>query len=163
MINSPSNPTGVAYSKAELAALAEVLIRHPHVLIATDDMYEHILWTDEPFANILDACPELLPRTIVLNGVSKAYAMTGWRIGYAGGPAGLIKAMRRSSRRAPRSGLAVAGRRVAALNGDQSFIEKMVTAFKTRHDFVIKRSTGCPAYAVNPPTAPSIAFPISAA
>ncbi len=94
VINSPSNPTGVAYSKAELAALGEVLKHCPQVLIATDDMYEHILWSKEPFSNILNACPELYERTIVLNGVSKVYAMTGWRIGYAGGPAELIKAFR---------------------------------------------------------------------
>src|SRR3569833_2601953 len=87
IINSPSNPTGVAYTREELAALGEVLRRHPKVLIATDDMYEHILWTEQPFVNILNACPDLYGRTIVLNGVSKAYAMTGWRIGYAAGPA----------------------------------------------------------------------------
>ncbi len=83
-LNSPSNPSGIAYTLDELKALAEVLKRHPQVLIATDDMYEHILWS-QAFCNILDACPELYERTIVLNGVSKAYAMTGWRIGYAAG------------------------------------------------------------------------------
>ena len=92
-INSPSNPSGVAYTAAELLALGEVLKRHPHVLIAIDDMYEHILWA-HPFVNILNVCPELYARTIVLNGVSKAYAMTGWRIGYAAGPAALISAMK---------------------------------------------------------------------
>ncbi|HHJ18266.1 MAG TPA: pyridoxal phosphate-dependent aminotransferase, partial [Gammaproteobacteria bacterium] len=95
VINSPSNPTGMAYTRAELAALAEVLQRHPHVLIATDDMYEHILWADEPFCNILNACPELYNRCMVLNGVSKAYSMTGWRIGYAAGPAVLVRAMKK--------------------------------------------------------------------
>jgi aspartate aminotransferase len=84
VINSPSNPTGVAYTRAELAALGNVLKHAPQVLIATDDMYEHILWGAEPFSNILNPCPELTARTIVLNGVSKVYAMTGWRIGYAG-------------------------------------------------------------------------------
>ena len=139
VINSPSNPTGVAYSKAELAELAEVLIRHPHVLIATDDMYEHILWTREPFANIVDACPELLPRTIVLNGVSKAYAMTGWRIGYAGGPAGLIKAMKKVQSQSTSNPASISqAAACAALNGDQSFIATMVKAFKTRHDFVVE-------------------------
>ncbi len=160
VINSPSNPTGVAYSKAELAALAEVLIRHPHVLIATDDMYEHILWTDEPFANILDACPELLPRTIVLNGVSKAYAMTGWRIGYAGGPAGLIKAMKKiqsQSTSNPASPSQAAA--CAALNGDQSFIEKMVTAFKTRHDFVIEALNRLPGVRCEPADGTFYCFP----
>lgn len=83
VINSPSNPTGVAYSAAELAALGEVLRRHPQAYIATDDIYEHILWTEEKFNNILDVCPDLYDRTIVLNGVSKAYSMTGWRIAIA--------------------------------------------------------------------------------
>ena len=95
VINSPSNPSGMAYTKDELAALGDVLREHPRVVIATDDMYEHILWSDEPFANILNACPDLYDRTMVLNGVSKAYSMTGWRIGYAAGPASVIKAMKK--------------------------------------------------------------------
>ena len=138
VINSPSNPTGVAYSMAELGALGEVLRRHPQVLIATDDMYEHILWTDEPFCNILNACPDLYERTIVLNGVSKAYAMTGWRIGYAGGPEVLIKAMKKiqsQSTSNPTSISQVAAQ--AALDGDQSCIQPMLKAFHERHDFVI--------------------------
>ncbi|HAI96757.1 MAG TPA: aspartate aminotransferase, partial [Methylococcaceae bacterium] len=81
VINSPSNPSGKAYTRAELAALGNVLLKHPNILIATDDMYEHILWSDEPFSNIVMTCPELYKQTIVLNGVSKAYSMTGWRIG----------------------------------------------------------------------------------
>ena len=93
VINSPSNPTGVTYSHAELAALGAVLRDYPQILIANDDMYEHIVWGDSPFCNILNACPDLYERTIMLNGVSKAYAMTGWRIGYAAGPAPLIEAM----------------------------------------------------------------------
>lgn len=138
VINSPSNPTGVAYRKHELAALGEVLRRHPNVLIATDDMYEHILWDDEPFANIVNACPDLYERTIVLNGVSKAYSMTGWRIGYAGGPAQLIKAMKKiqsQSTSNPTSISQVAAQ--AALDDDQSCIQKMLKAFKERHDFVV--------------------------
>jgi aspartate aminotransferase len=101
VINSPSNPTGMAYSRAELEALGEVLREFPRTLIATDDMYEHIRWSSEPFVNILNACPDLAPRTLVLNGVSKAYSMTGWRIGYAGGPAEVIKAMKKVQVRAP--------------------------------------------------------------
>ena len=95
IIASPSNPTGSAYSRIELEALGDVLRKYPDVLIATDDMYEHIVWAEEPFCNILMACPDLYDRTIVLNGVSKAYSMTGWRIGYAGGPADLIGAMKK--------------------------------------------------------------------
>src|SRR5690554_7971089 len=90
VLNSPSNPSGVAYSLEELKALGEVLKKHPQILIATDDMYEYIWWADFPFSNIVNACPELYDRTIVLNGVSKAYSMTGWRIGYAAGPTKII-------------------------------------------------------------------------
>ncbi len=145
VINSPSNPTGVAYSLDELGALGVVLRRHPQVLIATDDMYEHILWTDAPFCNILNACPDLYERTIVLNGVSKAYAMTGWRIGYAGGPAVLIKAMKKiqsQSTSNPASISQVAAQ--AALDGDQSCIQPMLKAFRERHDFVIAALNGIP-------------------
>jgi aspartate aminotransferase len=140
VLNSPSNPSGIAYKKHELIALGKVLLKHPHVLVATDDMYEHILWADEPFSNILMACPELYERTIVLNGVSKAYSMTGWRIGYAAGPEKLIKAMKNvqsQSTSNPTSISQVAAE--AALNGDQSCVQTMLTAFKERHDYVYKR------------------------
>ncbi|MGA9033071.1 MAG: pyridoxal phosphate-dependent aminotransferase [Sulfuricaulis sp.] len=140
VINSPSNPTGAVYTRAELAALGEVLREHPHVLIATDDMYEHILWSDEPFCNILNVCPDLKDRTIVLNGVSKVYAMTGWRIGYAAGPKSLIAAMKKiqsQSTSNPTSIAQVAAE--AALNGDQACITPMVRAFKERHDRVVSR------------------------
>jgi len=139
VINSPSNPTGVTYTLEELAALGEVLRRHPQVLIATDDMYEHVLFAGKKFVNILNACPDLFDRTIVLNGVSKAYAMTGWRIGYAGGPEKLIQAMniiQSQSTSNPTSISQYAAR--VALDGDQSFIKTMVDAFEQRHAFVLK-------------------------
>ena len=138
VINSPSNPTGVAYSLAELSALGEVLREFPEVLIATDDMYEHILWEQDQFVNILNANPDFYARTIVLNGVSKAYSMTGWRIGYAAGPADLIEAMciiQSQSTSNPTSISQVAAEQ--ALNGDQGFISEMLTAFKQRHDYVV--------------------------
>jgi aspartate aminotransferase len=138
VVNSPSNPTGAVYTKEELAALGAVLRRHPRVLIATDDMYEHILLGTTPFANILNACPDLYERTVVLNGVSKAYAMTGWRIGYAAGPAGIIAAMENiqsQSTSNPTSISQVAAE--AALNGDQACIRPMVEAFRVRHRFVV--------------------------
>ena len=138
VLNSPSNPTGVSYSRVELEAIGEVLKRHPQVLIATDDMYEHIVWGAEPFSNIVMACPELMDRTLVLNGVSKAYSMTGWRIGYAGGPADIIKAMKKvqsQSTSNPTSISQVAAQ--AALEGDQDCIGEMVEAFKQRHDYVV--------------------------
>ena len=138
VINSPSNPTGAAYSHAELAALGEVLRKHPRVIVASDDIYEHIGWSNEPFKNILTVNPYLYERAIVLNGVSKAYSMTGWRIGYAGGPLKLINAMKKiqsQSTSNPTSISQVAAQ--AALEGDQAFIDDMNRQFKERHDFVI--------------------------
>ncbi len=145
MINSPSNPTGVVYSREELAALGEVLKKHPRVLVATDDMYEHVNLSGKPFVNILNATPELKSRTIVLNGVSKAYSMTGWRIGYAAGPARIIKAMeilQSQSTSNPTSISQVAAQ--AALEGDQGCIEPMLKAFRERHTFVVKRFNEMP-------------------
>ncbi len=139
VLNSPSNPTGVAYTRGELAALGQVLQEYPDILIASDDMYEHILWADEPFTNIVTACPQLYDRTLVMNGVSKAYSMTGWRIGYAAGPEWLVKAMKKvqsQSTSNPTSISQVAAE--AALNGDQSCIKEMLNAFKERHDFVVE-------------------------
>lgn len=138
-LNSPSNPSGVAYSIDELRALGKVLKEHPQVFIATDDMYEHIIWT-MPFANILNACPELYSRTIVLNGVSKAYAMTGWRIGYAGGPTPLIEAMKTVQSQSTSNPCSIAQKAsVAALTGGDETVHEMVNAFHKRHDFVVER------------------------
>ncbi|NTV94989.1 MAG: pyridoxal phosphate-dependent aminotransferase [Thiobacillus sp.] len=145
VINSPSNPTGAVYTLAELAALGEVLRRHPQVLIASDDMYEHIRLNEQPFANILNACPDLYDRTMVLNGVSKAYAMTGWRIGYCAGPKAIIGAMdniQSQSTSNPTSISQVAAE--AALNGDQACILPMLAAFKERHRFVVDGLNGIP-------------------
>ncbi len=139
VLNSPSNPSGMAYTKAELVELGAVLRKHPDVLIATDDMYEHILWTEEAFNNILTVNSDLYERTIVLNGVSKAYSMTGWRIGYAAGPQPLIAAMKKiqsQSTSNPTSISQVAAQ--AALEGDQQCVKDMVTAFKQRHDYMVK-------------------------
>lgn len=138
VINSPSNPTGAAYTLAELKALGDVLRAHPGILIATDDMYEHILWRQGDFVNILNAHPDFYDRTIVLNGVSKAYSMTGWRIGYCAGPADLIEAMcviQSQSTSNPTSISQVAAE--AALNGDQGCIAAMLAEFKQRHDYVV--------------------------
>lgn len=140
VINSPSNPTGMAYTREELKALGEVLLNHPKVLVATDDMYEHIRWGDKPFVNIVNACPELKDRCMVLNGVSKAYSMTGWRIGYAAGPAAIIKAMKKiqsQSTSNPTSISQVAAQ--AALEGPQDCIQQMLVHFKQRHDYVVDR------------------------
>ena len=137
-LNSPSNPTGVTYSPDELAALGEVLRGHPQVIIATDDIYEHILWGEEPFSNLVNACPDLQDRTVVFNGVSKAYAMTGWRIGYAAGPKPLMAAMKKIQSQSTSNPTSIAqAAAVAALNGDQGCIATMREAFKQRHDFVV--------------------------
>ena len=161
VINSPSNPTGMAYTAKELAELAEVLAEHPRIVIATDDMYEHIRWdTSTPFVNILNVRPDLYDRTIVLNGVSKAYSMTGWRIGYAGGPAELIKAMKKvqsQSTSNPTSIAQVAAE--AALNGPQDFIRVMVTAFEERHDFVVDRLNRMPGVSCLPTDGTFYLFP----
>ena len=138
VINSPSNPSGMAYSEEELAALGEVLKKHPDIVVATDDMYEHILWTGKPFVNIVNACPELYDRTVVMNGVSKAYSMTGWRIGYAGGPQKLIAAMKKVQSQSTSNPASISQAAAeAALAGDQQCVKDMVKAFKERHDYVV--------------------------
>lgn len=140
VINSPSNPSGKAYTNAELAALGAVLVKYPNILVATDDMYEHILWCDEPFSNVVMACPELYNQTIVLNGVSKAYSMTGWRIGYAAGPSDLIKAMKKIQSQSTSNPTSISQYAAqAALEGDQSCISEMLVAFKERHDYVVEQ------------------------
>ena len=138
VINSPSNPTGVAYSSAELKALGDVLKNYPDIIIATDDMYEHILWEKGSFVNILNACPELYDRMMVLNGISKAYSMTGWRIGYAAGPVDLIGAMRKIQSQSTSNPTSISQKAaVEAISGDQSCIDTMLVEFKKRHDFVV--------------------------
>lgn len=160
VLNSPSNPTGKAYSRAELEALGEVLLRHPQVLIATDDMYEHILWTDQPFVNILNACPDLYDRCIVLNGVSKAYSMTGWRIGYAAGPQALIKQMTNIQSQSTSGASSVSQAAAeAALTGDQACVAQMVAAFKQRHDFVVAALQQLPGVRCLPSDGTFYAFP----
>ena len=137
IINSPSNPSGKAYSRAELRALGDVLVKYPNIVVMTDDIYEHIVWTDEGFVNILNACPELTDQTVVINGVSKAYSMTGWRIGYSGGPAEIIKGMKKIQSQSTSNPTSIAQYAAqAALEGDQSFLKEMCDVFKQRHDFV---------------------------
>jgi aspartate aminotransferase len=138
VLNSPSNPSGVSYSRQELVELGQVLIRHPNVLIASDDMYEHILWTKEPFCNIVMACPELYDRTIVMNGVSKAFSMTGWRIGYIGGPAPLVAAMKKIQSQSTSNPTSISQYAAeAALNGSLECVYEMKTEFHKRHRFVV--------------------------
>ena len=138
VMNSPSNPTGAVYTKDELLALAAVLQKHPHVLIITDDIYEHIRWGDDAFINIVMADTSLKDRTIILNGVSKGYAMTGWRIGYGAGPEIIIKAMKKIQGQSTSNPCSIAqAAALEALNGDQSFIGTMVSAFEERHEYIV--------------------------
>ena len=138
VLNSPSNPTGIAYSLEELKEIGDVLRKHPQIYIVTDDMYEHILWTGSDFINILNACPDLYDRTFVLNGVSKAYSMTGWRIGYAAGPEKIIGAMKKIQSQSTSNPCSISqAAAVEALNGPQECVREMVTAFKKRHDYLV--------------------------
>ena len=137
MINSPSNPTGVSYSETELAEIAGLLTEHPEIIILTDDIYEHILWGQSEFKNIVNVCPELYDRTVVVNGVSKAYSMTGWRIGYLAGPLPLVKAAQKIQSQSTSNPSSISQyAAIAALNGDQSYIEESMAIFKQRHNFV---------------------------
>jgi aspartate aminotransferase len=138
ILNSPSNPTGAAYTAAELKGLGEVLLRHPHVWVFADDMYEHIVYDDFEFATIAQVVPELYDRTLTVNGCSKAYAMTGWRIGFAGGAEWLIKAMSKLQSQSTSNPCSIAqAAAVAALNGDQSFLAQRNAAFRSRRDLVV--------------------------
>jgi aspartate aminotransferase len=138
IINTPSNPTGAAYTKAELQALGAVLDKHPQIVIASDEMYEHIYWAAEPFTSFAQSNPQLYDRTITINGVSKAYAMTGWRIGYCGGPKDIVAAMSTIQGQSTSNASSISQRAsTVALNGDQSCVAEMNKAFKARHDFVV--------------------------
>lgn len=160
VINSPSNPSGMAYTREELAALGAVLREFPRAFIATDDMYEHIRWANEPFVNILHACPDLAPRTLVLNGVSKAYAMTGWRIGYAGGPREIIKAMKKVQSQSTSNPTSISQAAAqAALEGPQDCIRTMTAAFKERHDHVVERLNRLPGIECLPTDGTFYVFP----
>lgn len=138
ILNSPSNPTGAAYSGTELKALGDVLLKHPHVTILTDDMYEHLMYDDCVFATIAEVIPELYDRTLTMNGVSKAYAMTGWRIGYAGGPEWLIKAMAKVMSQSTSNPTSISQwAAVAALNSSHDFMVPRNAAFVERRNFVV--------------------------
>jgi aspartate aminotransferase len=147
ILNSPSNPTGIAYTKEELIQLATVLIKHPKIIVATDDIYEHILWTTQPFINILMAYPALRNQTVIINGVSKSYAMTGWRIGYTAGPQDLIKAMNKIQGQSTSNPCSIAQKAAeAALNSGTSCILPMVKQFKQRHDYLLAALNNIPGF-----------------
>lgn len=151
MLNSPSNPTGAAYTRAELEALGAVLAKHPRVIVATDDMYEHIYWAAEPFCSFLTANPHLYERTVTINGVSKSYAMTGWRIGYCGGPVEIVTAMSTIQSQSTSNPVSISQRAAtAAIAGDQSCVAEMNRHFKARHDFFNAGLNALPGFRVLP-------------
>ena len=159
LLNSPCNPTGAAYTRAELRALGDVLLEFPRVIIGTDDMYEKIYWSSDPFCSLLTAVPELYNRTITINGVSKAYAMTGWRIGYCGGPKEIITAMSTIQGQSTSNASSISQRAaVAALNGDQECVTKMNEAFKQRHDYVVHALNSLPGISCLPGAGTFYAF-----
>ena len=160
LLNSPSNPTGVAYTKGELEALGKVLLAHPHVYVMTDDIYEHLLYEGFEFSTMAQAVPALYERTLTINGVSKAYSMTGWRIGYAGGPAPLIKAMGVIQSQSTSNPCSISqAAAVAALNGDQEFLAEWREIFKTRRDFVLRALEGMPGITCDTPEGAFYVFP----
>jgi aspartate aminotransferase len=145
LINSPSNPTGAAYLRREWQELGEVLLEHPRIVIGTDDMYEKIWWADEPFTTLAQVVPALYERTVTINGVSKSHAMTGWRIGYCGGPAELISAMATIQGQSTSNPSSIAQRAaVVALNGDQTCVATMNAAYRERHDFLVPALNALP-------------------
>ena len=159
ILNSPSNPTGAAYSGSELKALGEVLDQHPQVVIATDEIYEHIYWAAEPFLSFAQANPQLYARTVTINGVSKAYAMTGWRIGYCGGPKEIVAAMSTIQGQSTSNASSISQRAATvALNGSQACVIEMNKAFKQRHDFVVAGLNAIPGISCRPGAGTFYAF-----
>ncbi len=162
-LNSPSNPTGAAYTRDELRALGEVLREHPGIVVAADDMYEHIYWAEEPFTSLGAACPELMDRIVTINGVSKCYAMTGWRIGYCGGPQKLVAAMKKIQGQSTSNPCSISqAASVAALNGDQRCVAEMVRAFRERHDYLVTALNDIPGLHCLPGAGTFYAFPDAA-
>lgn len=158
-LNSPSNPTGAAYTWLELQALGAVLAKHPQILIASDEMYEHIYWAAEPFTSFVEANPGLYDRTVTINGCSKAYAMTGWRIGYCGAPKELANAMATIQGQSTSNASSISQRAATvALNGDQSCVAEMNKAFKERHDFVVAGLNAIPGISCRPGAGTFYAF-----
>ena len=159
LVNSPSNPTGAAYTAAEWRGLGDVLLRHPRVVIGTDDMYEKIYWGSEPFSSLLTVVPELYERTVTINGCSKAYAMTGWRIGYCGGPKEIVTAMSTIQGQSTSNAASMSQKAaIAALNGDQSCVTMMTRAFKERHDYIVAALNTLPGVSCRPASGAFYAF-----
>lgn len=159
LLNSPCNPTGAAYTRAELRALGEVLLAHPRIVVGTDDMYEKIYWASEPFSSLLTAVPELYDRTVTINGCSKAYAMTGWRLGYCGGPKEIVTAMSTIQGQSTSNASSITQRAaVVALAGDQQCVADMTVQFKKRHDYIVAGLNSLPGISCLPGAGTFYAF-----
>jgi len=160
ILNSPSNPTGASYSEAEIKALGEVLEGHPQLVIAADDIYEPIHWGEDPFISFASACPALLDRTVTINGVSKAYAMTGWRIGYAAGPLELIQAMKTVQSQCTSNPCSISQEAArAALDGDQAIVGEMTREYRARHDYLVAALNDMPGFECRAGEGTFYAFP----
>ncbi len=160
ILNNPSNPTGACYTKAEMAALGAVIEQHPDIVVLSDDIYEHIYWAPDPFVSFATACPALIERTVTTNGVSKAYAMTGWRIGYAAGPQQLINAMKTIQSQSTTNACSISqAAAVEALNGDQTCVREMAFAYHKRHDYFVAALNAIEGFECRPSEGAFYAFP----
>jgi len=160
ILNSPSNPTGITYTKEQYESMGKILSDYPNVLIVTDDMYEHIYWGNEPFTSFAEACPNLFDRTITVNGVSKAYAMTGWRIGYCGAPVSIVKGMKKVQGQSTSNPSSVSqAAAIAALNGSHDSVKMMVGEYKKRHDYMCDALNKINGFNASPGTGAFYLFP----
>ncbi|MDH3812766.1 MAG: pyridoxal phosphate-dependent aminotransferase [Gammaproteobacteria bacterium] len=160
ILNNPSNPTGACYDEAEMAALGAVIEQHPAIVVLSDDIYEHIHWAPDPFVSFATACPSLMERTVTTNGVSKAYAMTGWRIGYAAGPQELINAMKTIQSQSTTNACSISqAAAVEALNGDQACVSEMASAYHKRHDYFVEALNAIDGFECRPSEGAFYAFP----
>ena len=160
IINSPSNPTGITYNKDDYHAIGSILEKYPDIYVATDDMYEYIYWGEEPFLSFAQACPDLFDRTITINGVSKSYAMTGWRIGYCGGPVNIVGAMKKVQSQSTSNPSSISqAATIAALNGPKDEIYGMVEQYKIRHDYLFSALNDIKGFIASPGTGAFYLFP----
>ena len=160
ILNSPSNPTGITYTKEQYESMGKILSDYPNVLIATDDMYEHIYWGNEPFTSFAEVCPNLFDRTITINGVSKAYAMTGWRIGYCGAPKSIVQGMKKIQGQSTSNPSSISqAAAIAALNGPHDAVNMMVNEYKKRHDYLCDALNKINGFNTSPETGAFYLFP----
>ena len=160
IINSPSNPTGITFTRSDYESIGAILENYPNAYVATDDMYEYIYWGEEPFVSFAQACPALFDRTITINGVSKSYAMTGWRIGYCGGPTDVIGAMKKVQSQSTSNPSSISqAATIAALNGSKDEIYTMVEQYKIRHDYLCSALNAIEGFKTSPGTGAFYLFP----